>query len=206
MGKELIIWSAIVIALLFVFVIVNSINKKKKRRQQDLEQIAREKLREEELDRLILNDQSQIDVLRATSEQPYYAVYSSSANTDISKQKNTKGKKLMLQLEETSLFSKRSYMLDPEKIISIGAGKDNTISLPTMAIDSRQCEISTYQADPEMAYVRNVGQSGKVMLIRKKESISVGSGFHQLIDGDMLNIADVRIRVTFVMTKQGENR
>ena len=206
MEWQLIVGIAVVVVLFVVYIIIHTKNKKKKKRRQEMEQIASDKLREEALDRLILNEKVQNDALRASSEQPYQTWYSSSMNTDISKNQKYASSKLMLQVEETGIYSKRSYMLDPEQLISIGSGRENTISLPVADIEPVQCEIGTFSSNRERVYVRNLGRPDMVILIRKRKKKPVGLKFTELEDGDVLAMADVRLKFSFIKTKQGERK
>ena len=69
--KELIICIAAGVVLLVAVIIILAKLKKKKKRRLEMEQIARDKLREEQLDRMILNEKAEVDAIRASSEQPY---------------------------------------------------------------------------------------------------------------------------------------
>ena len=200
--KEWIIWVAAAVVLIVVFLIVLVKLKKKKKQRQELEQLAEEKLREEALDRLILNQKAENESIKATSQQPYLTRYSSTKNQDFSGVQKSNGSKLMLKVEEIGAFSRREFMLDPEHLISIGAGSENTISLPGMNIDNKQCEIGMIGADKFSIYVRNIGEAN-VVLARKKNRTPINRGWVQLINGDELMIADVKLKLTIIKTKQG---
>ena len=204
--KELLISIAAAVVLLVAFLIIHAKNKKKKRQKQELQQLAEEKLREEALDQLILNQKAQNDVLKASSQQPYQATYTSTMNTSISDMQRNMGSKLILQVEEIGVFSRRNFMLDPEQTIKIGSGKDNTISLPGVDIDYTQCEVGTFSADRFSVYVRNVGWANKVILVRKKQMTPVNGGMQLLMNGDELIVADVKLVFTFIRTNQGGKR
>lgn len=201
--KELIICIAAGVVLLVAVIIILAKLKKKKKRRLEMEQIARDKLREEQLDRMILNEKAEVDAIRASSEQPYQMWYSSAMNQDISGQQKTTGNKLMLQVEEIGLFSGRSYMLDPENGIRIGSDRDNTIILSGAEIEPRQCEITVDGINKKIVYIRNTGSTTRVGLIRGKKTAAVGGSPTQLKDGDEVAIADVRLRFSFVKAKNG---
>ncbi len=189
------------VALLVVFIILRVKSRKKKQLKKEMEQLAGERLRTEALDRMILNEKAQNDVIKgikAYSEQPYQTRFSSTANAGYSKPNMSPGRKLMLQVEETGLYSKRSYMLDPEQLISIGSGTGNTIALPGMDIDQTQCEVGTFSADKGSVYARNTGRQDRVILLRKRSSTYLGAGYAQIMDGDVLQIAEVSLKFNFI--------
>ena len=194
----IIFWTVAAVILLVVFIIIHSMNKKKKKRRDEMLQKAQDKIREDELDRRILNNKVSIDELRAKSEHPYQSSYSSAATAEFVSKKNPIGGRIMIQIEEITSFSKRKYMLDPAEGISIGAGKENTISLPGLDIDQRQCEIGVDHAGSPIVYIQNVGLPAKVLLTRKKKESVVGAYHMELRDGDVINIQEVRFKISII--------
>ena len=103
----------------------------------------------------------------------------------------------MLQIEEISDLSNKKYMLDPLETITIGSAKDNKISLSDALIDARQCEIGLYERDNKTLYLQNVGEK-RVILLRKKEWINVGPERLVLLNGDIIELGRIQLKITVV--------
>lgn len=184
-----IIGSGVVSLILLIILIVRI--KKRKNREEEIRSRARDKIREEALDRVILNEKAEIKNLKAESEKPFEVKY------DVDPAKKDDGKKLMLRIEEISELSVRQYMLDPANLISIGSAKDNSIVIS--GIDTRHCEIGKHG---KTLYIKNKGKDNSVYLLRKKKKVIVDSRKLELLDGDEIQIAAVRLKVIFVKASE----
>lgn len=186
------ICSGIILLIILVILLLKSFRNNKRRKK--MQQLAQDKTREEILDNLILNKKAKIENLRAASERPYEVVY-----TTAKKEKGKKGNRhvIMLQIEEISDLSNRKYLLDPDELITIGSGPDNKISLTDALIDTKQCEIGLYEKDNKTVYLRNTGEK-RVVLIRKKEWITIGAERIVLMNGDIIEVGRVQLKIAFV--------
>ncbi|MBR3524666.1 MAG: hypothetical protein IKO11_02360, partial [Lachnospiraceae bacterium] len=121
------LWKIIVAAVVAVILLIVLIVKLKKRqaRIRAIRSKAEDKRREERLNQLILNPNARTGELQAQSEKPYAVHYGVADEGRAAKQK-----RWMLQIEEHSEISVRSFMLDPSNPITIGSGKENTVVLP----------------------------------------------------------------------------
>ena len=188
----IIIFSGVAVLILLVTLII-IINSKKKKRQQ-LDQLVQDKERVKILDNMILNPKAQVEDLKAGSEKPYEVQYNS---TNKEKSNVARRHSIMLKIEEISALSNRKYMLDPGELITIGSAKDNTIELTDAMIDAKQCEIGLYERDNKLPYLQNIG-SRRVILLRKKEWINVGTDRIVLMNGDIIEMGQVRLRISII--------
>ena len=188
----LIIIGAILLVILLIVLIVSGNKKKKKKKAMD--QLIQDKERERILDSNILNPYASNEDIKGAGETPYSVNYTSG------ERKGAKGGKrhlLMLQIEEISDLSNKKYMLDPLETITIGSAKDNKISLSDALIDARQCEIGLYERDNKTLYLQNVGEK-RVILLRKKEWINVGPERLVLLNGDIIELGRIQLKITVV--------
>ncbi len=188
----LIILSGVAVLILLVTLIIIISSKKKKKQKQ--EQLIQDKERVKILDDMILNPKSPVDGLRAGSEKPDEVVYTPPS---LPKEKAVKRHSVKLLIEEISALSIRKYTLDPADLITIGSAKDNTIELTDAMIDAKQCEIGLYERDNKLLYLQNIGNR-RVVLLRKKEWINVGAERIVLMHGDIIEIGQVRLRISII--------
>lgn len=184
-----IIGSGVAALILLIILIVRI--KKRKSREEEIRSRARDKMREEALDRIILNEKAEVKNLKAGSEKPFEVRY------DTGSAKKEEGKKLMLRIEEISELSVRQYMLDPANSISIGSAKDNSIVIS--GIDPRQCVIGK---QGKILYIMNTGSGNSVDLLRKKKKVSIDNRKLELLDGDEVHIGVVKLRIIFVKASE----
>ncbi|MCR4640690.1 MAG: hypothetical protein K5697_01505 [Lachnospiraceae bacterium] len=185
------------IALLVLLLILRAKHKKKKKKAEELERVANDVLRGQELDRRILNEKAGNEKLKRRSEGPYDVKYSTTA-VEKDNIRLPSGKRLLLHIEEKGLFTNREYMLDPAGIIYIGSGRENDISLIGGNLDEKQCEIGIYDAMKGIIYIRNIGSPGKVKLVRKKRIAEVGNAWIELKNKDVIITGEVQLKITFV--------
>ena len=193
-----------IIGILLMGIILIIISKKRKEKKAKALQ-ASDKIREEALDRLLLNQETE-----SRKEEPTFAAVPIAVNYDVnsvektkdstSRKKRNKSKKVMVQIVENSELSARKYMLDPQKGIFIGskAGK-NHIVISNANVDERQCEI---RENAQKVYVRNTGSSGKVILRRGKQSAYVEQKYLELKTGDTLLIGNMLYRIDLIVANE----
>ena len=184
-----IIGSGVVSLILLITLIVKV--KKRKNREQEIQNRAKDKMREEALDRIILNEKAEINDLRAGSEKPFEVHY----DTGVAKKEDEK--RFMLRIEEKSELSVRQYMLDPSNDISIGSAKDNSIVISR--IENKHCIIGK---QGKALYLKNLGKPDSVNVVRKRKRISVDSRKLELLNGDEVHIGDVTLKLIFIQVNE----
>ena len=158
-------------------------NKKKKL----LESKAMDKLREEELDRIILNPNVQNSELRAKAEKPVQVQY---ASPEIQG-----GKKHMIQVLVIGELSTKEYMLNPMERISIGCGNENTIDLNDVTLGDLKIEIGVYGGT---LGARSNDSAKRVVLLRKKNSAYLGNVPLEIRTNDVIKIGKTSLKITIV--------
>lgn len=184
------------IVLITLFILLIKIRKKNKR-QKIMTIQAEDKLREETLDKIILNDKAQNDEGDVFSAKPFEVNYDA-ASVEKHTEKTSKDKyKTMVQIVENSELSSRKYMFDPSKGIHIGGkiGK-NDIVVSDMSVDDQQCEIVLSSAT---VYIRNLGGSCKVVLKRGKQQAYVEKKYVEMKSNDMILIGKTIFRIEIIM-------
>lgn len=185
------------IFFIILFILLNKIRKKNRKQKMMIIQ-AEDKLREEALDKIILNDKAQNDEGDVFSAKPFevkYDVISAEKNTE----KMPKDKyKIMVQIVENSELSSRKYMFDPSKGIHIGSKKGkNDIVVSDMSVDVQQCEIVLISS---VVYIRNLGKSGKLVLKRGKQRAYVEKKYVELKSKDVILIGKTSFRIEIIKT------
>lgn len=184
-------------------VIIFSLISKKRREKKAKAQLAGDKVREEALDKLLLNKEAEIRKEENTFAAIPFAVnydVNSTEKANTTEKKKNKRKKVMVQIVENSELSARKYMLDPQKGIFMGSknGK-NHIVINSADIDERQCEI---RESSEKVYIRNIGSSGKVVLRRGKQSAYVEQKYLEIKTGDALMIGNAIYRMELIIANE----
>lgn len=184
-------------------VIIFSIISKKRREKKVKAQLAGDKIREETLDKLLLNKEAEI----RKDENTFVAIpvavnydVNSIEKINTSEKKKNRRNKVMVQIIENSELSERKYMLDPRKGIFFGSktGK-NHIVVSDSDIDERQCEIRENTGN---VYVRNIGNSGKLVLKRQKQSVYVEQKYIEIKAGDTLLIGNTIYKIDLISTSE----
>lgn len=191
-----------IFAILLIIIILSLISRKKKEKREKALLVS-DKIREEALDRLLLNKETE-----AKSAEKTFTAIPIEVNYDansIEKLKSNifekkKNKKVMVQIVENSELSARKYMLDPGKGIFIGSkvGK-NHIVINNTNIDAQQCEI---RENSGKVYVRNIGSSGKVVLRRGKQSAYVEQKYLEMKTDDALLIGNTIYRIELIIANE----
>lgn len=186
--------AGIAILLLLVFLKIK-LGRRAKNRALSVK--AQDKLREEALDRVLLNESAGGQETETFSAKPFEVSYKEQGtHPQAGGQTKKKGKhtqKLMVQIAEKSELSVRKYMFDPEQGIRIGSGKGkNNIVVTDSRVDAVQCELLEHEG---RVYVRNLGGSGKVTLVRgsqrayvEKKAVEIKSGDEVLLGNSVFRI------------------
>lgn len=181
------------------------VNKHKNKKEKML--LASNKMREEALDKLLVNQEA---ALKKEKENTFAAVpinvnydvnaLDKSMGKAVGKKSKSKGKKMVIQIVENSELSVRKYMFDPQKSIFIGSknGKNHIVN-SSVTVDERQCEIREIQ---EKVYVRNIGDSGKVILTRGKQIAHIEQNYIELKNGDIISIANTTYQIDIIATNE----
>ncbi|MBR1628652.1 MAG: FHA domain-containing protein [Lachnospiraceae bacterium] len=171
---------------------------RKRREKREKEMMAGDRLREEALDSLLVNERARRSKMETFSAKPVEVSYN--ANTSDPESGGRKGKKggskKMLQILEISEVSERKYMLNPQKGIRIGSknGKNNIV-LTDSGVDDIQCEIMLFDGE---IYTRNVGQRGSVVLYRGRQQAQVRQKAIPIRTGDVLQLGRTRLKLEIV--------
>ena len=132
-----------------------------------------DKLREEELDRAILNPEFNSSDLRARMEKP--------VNVEYFSPNSIKDRTCMLHVTEVGELSTKDYILDPKGAISIGLGKENTIVLSDLSVGELKCEIRLLDG----ALGAKSNDTGKkIVLKRNNKNTYLGNEFIRILTGD----------------------
>ncbi|MBE5881926.1 MAG: FHA domain-containing protein [Lachnospiraceae bacterium] len=192
------VWIILGIVAAIALVVVMRILSKKRARRREMEIQASDKLREEALDRIILNSQGASRQSEVYSAKPFEVNYDSKM---VEKQPSVLsgvklGSSLMVQIVENSELSARKYMFDPKQGIRIGSRQGmNNIVISSQEVDEVQCEILEHKGQ---ILIRNVGRSGRVILERGKNRAYVEQNLLEMKSGDAIFIANMVYRVNFV--------
>lgn len=184
-----------IVILLFVLIILLKKVIRKKQKNKELRQAAEDKLRDENLNNVILNSHAESKHLRGV-HVPYDVDYSNPRgdnknHSDHSKKENGH---VMLQLVEKTELSTRKFMLNPAKKIYIGSDlQNNDIAVLDENISLRQCEIFAVK---DKIYIRNLSHENQTILRRKKEQAIVDEKGLRMLSGDNIILGNVTYEVT----------
>ena len=187
------LWKIIVAVVVSVILLIILIVRLKKRqaRIRAIRTKAEDKRREERLNRLILNPNARVEDLQQQAEKPYDVRYGvADEGRAVSKQKHW-----MLQIEEHSEISVRSYMLDPSNPITIGSGKENTVVLPGARHEQRVCVIEMHGGK---IYLGRVSAAEEVSVARGKNRTGIASQKLEIHSGDIIELGSDYLKLTMV--------
>lgn len=190
------IWGTIgAVAVGGLVIIIRKLQKKNARKKEMAIQ-AGDKLREEALDRIILNSSQGNNHAEIFSAQPFEVNYDANAVGKQTHMSQKKKNSLMVQIVENSELSARKYMFDPKQGIRIGSrqGKNN-ITVSHQDVDEIQCEILE---NAGRILVRNAGGSGKVIIKRGRKQAYVEKAMIELKSGDVILIGNMSFKVDII--------
>ena len=180
--------ASIIIVIVLIIILYGRIRKRKKY-EKNMVIKAQDKMREEALDRRILNEKAEVKSLKEASEKPFEVNYSAPQGD-----KKT-GNHFMLQIEEKNELSIRKFMLDPAAGISIGSAKDNSIVISDAGVEKKQCEIGFQE---EKLYIRNFGKTETVCLSRKGKKLNVDQRKVELKNNDIVFVGKIRLKLEYI--------
>ena len=197
--------AAIVVGVLAAIIILCVVVKKEKTKKERT-LLANDKMREEALDKLLVNQEAAFK----TDAQPTFAAVPINVNYDVNAldkskgkaggKKKNKSKKMMIQIVEKSELSVRKYMFDPKKSIFIGSknGKNHIVN-SSATVDERQCEIKGVE---DRVYARNLGHPAKVIVSRGKQTAYVEQNYIELRNGDVISIANTTYQIDIIIANE----
>ena len=192
--KYILIFVAIILLLVGISLIRKIMRHKQK--NKELRQAAEDKLRDENLNSVILNNYAGSNHLREV-QIPYDVDYSNpgrESNKSLLDNNKRKDGHIMLQLVEKTELSTRKCMLNPIKKIHIGSDlQNNDISVLSEGISPRQCEIFSVKGK---IYIKNLSHENQTILKRKKEQAIVNEKGLRLLSNDEIILGSVVYEVT----------
>lgn len=158
----------------------------KNKQEEMLKSRVMDKLREEELDRAILNPKFNSDELRARMEKPVNVEYLSEASAG--------EKTRMVHITEMGVLATKEYILNPRDPISVGAGNDNTIVLSDLSVGDLKCEIMIHNG---VLAAKSNDLAKRVVLKRNKKSTYLMNELIEIrsLDEILLGKTTIRIRI-----------
>ncbi|MBR4759932.1 MAG: hypothetical protein IK078_07285 [Lachnospiraceae bacterium] len=192
-----IIVAVAIIAVISTIIKVNRYRSEKK----EIAGKAEHKMREEALDRAILNKDYVGGNNNVSAAVPYEVDYRSEPAGQGSDAGHTAGKGMTLQIIENSELSSKKYVFDPNKIIRIGTleGK-NQIVIRELGLPPIQCEIK--RADNKI-YIRSLESPGAVHLERKKKELEIREGPIEIKTGDCIIIGKTKLELRILKMGKG---
>jgi hypothetical protein len=170
---------------------------KKSQTAKELAQQATDKIRDENLNNVILNNSALSEKPRDIP-LPYDVDYSNPNNGKSNKTNNVEDDKkhVMLQLIEKTDLSKRKFILNPQNVIMIGSDIDgNDITVHAKGVSPHQCEI--FSVDNRI-FIKNLGSQDRTLIKRKKESAIVDDKGVRLLSKDKIVIGNVTYEVSII--------
>lgn len=192
---------AIIILLILLVLVVGIVLLKKvisrNQKKKELSQAAEDKLRDENLNHVILNSYIENDQLKEVYK-PYDVDYSNpNADKKVSGRNTQKGEKhVMVQLIERTELSTRKFMMNPVRGIHIGSdSQNNDISVMAENISPCQCEIFSVM---DKVFIKNLSSVNRTIIRRKKEQAIVNEKGIRLLSGDVVILGTVSYDITII--------
>lgn len=172
-------------SFLIVMILLFRRNQKRKR---EMRRNVEDKLREEALNRILVGEKRPSgSSLPSTPFDVKYDLDQRKKGDPALRNPVVSGKSIMIQLTEQSELSIRKYMFDIQDRITFGTMTTNDIVVSSSYVSKLQCEILRIG---DALFIRNLGQSGKVLLRRKRKHRSVEQEAIRLLDKDALEISE----------------
>ena len=163
---------------------------KRRSRRRELERSAEDKLREEALDRALVDRPPDADPAPSI---PFEVRYDQNKKGG---QAPRGGGEVMLQLTERGELSTRKYMLHVTARVTLGSRTgENDIVVSGSRVAPRQCEIFRIGHD---LFAKNLAPRTRVILNRGRRRLTVGAEAVQLRSGDELLIGHFVYEVTIL--------
>lgn len=197
-NRAVILIIAALILLTFLFWLVKKMFDRKRRRRE-LEQATEDKIRDENLNNVILNHHignrcpKEIHI-------PYDVNYRKSNRENHMaggvQDKGDKSSNTMICLVERTELSVRKFLLNPAKVIRIGSDlKENDIVALAENIAPRQCEIFSAK---NKVYIRNLTPGNSTVVMRKNEKANVDERGIRLLSDDTVIFGRVSYDITII--------
>ena len=139
-----------IVGVLLGLLILLCMLRHRRTQRRELETKARDQLREEALNRALMNDRANEREVSAKRCLPYEVDYGQNKNSVNSLSQNKK----MLHIIENSELSVRKYLFDPNQKIHIGSKSDiNEIVIKDRTVSGQHCEIAVYKNEAILAYM-----------------------------------------------------
>lgn len=170
----------------------------KKQRNKEINQAAADRVRDENLNSVILNhygnDKNQKEVY-----VPYDVDYGNGESGKNVTGKNNfdiSVKQVMIQLIEKTELSTRKFVLNPAKKIRIGSDlQNNDISILSEGIAPQQCEIFSVK---DKVYIRNLSTGMQTIIRRRKEKALVDEKGIRLLSNDTIILGKVMYEIMII--------
>lgn len=149
-------------------------------------------MREEALNRMILNERSLISE-RNASYDPYEISYESRSPVSA-----VNAGRLMVSLEEKNELSTKKFVLNPVRGIRIGSGQQgNDVVVQGDGIAEYQCELFSENGK---VFIRSKNKTSPTILQRRKQRVIVNGSGLRVLTGDRVLIGKVIYTVTLIGT------
>lgn len=176
------------IILLSIFVYLVRMLIKRNSKNREIQQAASDRIRNENLDRIILNP---IKGDTKSQPKPYEVNYENGGEQD-----KRKENPIMVQMIENTELSSKKYILNPAKGIRIGSALEgNDIVIANGKLADYQCEIFTVK---NKVYIKNLSNDIRTIIKRHKEQAIVDEKGIRILSGDRICIDKVFYDVTIV--------
>jgi len=177
-----------IICFIGVWLIVTLIKKavNKNRKNKEIRQAAADHLRDQNLNNLILNEQSR-DISKEKIN-PYDVEYNSGNQQSVkgANKLHAAHSVTMIQLVEKTELSVRKFVLNPSPMIKIGSDlNDNDITVVDDSVAPTHCCIFELQ---NKVYIKTTGSGNQVLLKRRKDSVVVSDTAVRLLSKDIVII------------------
>lgn len=197
-NRTVILVLAALIMLTALFRLVKKILDEKRRRRE-LEQATADKIRDENLNNVILN-QNMGSRRPKEVHIPYDVDYGSPKRenhiTAGAQDSGDEGGNTMVRLVERTELSVRKFLLNPSKVIRIGSDiQKNDIVVLAEDVAPRQCEIFSAK---NKVYIRNLAPGNGTVVKRKKEKAIVDERGIRLLSDDTVILGRVSYDITIV--------
>lgn len=160
------------------------------REKREIRRAADDHMREESLNRMILNENSMSDG-RKRSQNPYEVSYENRYGPQT---QQTERGRMLVSLEEKNELSVKKFVLDPAETIRIGSSPwGNDIVVQGEGIGEFHCEIF---AEYGKVFVRNQNSGYRTILQRKREQAHVDGQGIRILTGDKILVGKVSFQVT----------
>lgn len=170
----------------------------KRSEKKELKRAALDHLRDEKLNRIILNEHD-TDTAKRNASKPYDVNYENGSQSSYGQPESLIASgmpTMMIQLVENTELSSRKFVFDPANRIRIGSGlSNNDIVIANSDIEECQCEIFLAQ---HKIYIRNTGHKVRTIVKRKREQTIVDDKGIRILTGDKIILGKISYEVTII--------